>query len=174
MTPIKRQEDKELAYRESDGISVSLRCNRETGDVSVLVEDSKLGESFVVPAAVASSTTAFTAPGGIALRYGIFYGDPDDGLVEAVRARKFPVVGDGAGVWGFIHLEDAASATVLALEHEGPAIYNIVDDEPVPRAHVLVLHFHTVGRPGRVHPRPTRTFRWRLRRSRSIVRTRRW
>ena len=62
MTPIKRQEDKELAYRESDGISVSLRCNRETGDVSVLVEDSKLGESFVVPAAVASSTTAFTAP----------------------------------------------------------------------------------------------------------------
>jgi 2-alkyl-3-oxoalkanoate reductase len=75
---------------------------------------------------------AVTGVGGIALRYGIFYGDPDDGLVEAVRAGKFPVVGDGAGVWSFIHLEDAASATVLALEHEGPAIYNIVDDEPVP------------------------------------------
>jgi nucleoside-diphosphate-sugar epimerase len=75
---------------------------------------------------------AVTEAGGITLRYGIFYGDPNDGLVEAVRARKFPVVGDGAGVWSFIHLDDAAAATVLALEHDGPAIYNIVDDEPSP------------------------------------------
>jgi nucleoside-diphosphate-sugar epimerase len=75
---------------------------------------------------------AVTGAGGIALRYGIFYGDPDDGLVEAVRARKFPIVGDGAGVWSFIHLDDAAASTVLALEHDGPAIYNIVDDEPSP------------------------------------------
>jgi nucleoside-diphosphate-sugar epimerase len=73
---------------------------------------------------------AVTGAGGIALRYGTFYGDPDDVLVEAVRARKFPVVGDGAGVWSFIHLDDAAAATVLALEHDGPAVYNIVDDEP--------------------------------------------
>ena len=71
-----------------------------------------------------------TGAGGIALRYGTFYGDPDDVLVAAVRAQKFPVVGDGAGVWSFIHLDDAASATVLALEHDGPAVYNIVDDEP--------------------------------------------
>jgi 2-alkyl-3-oxoalkanoate reductase len=75
---------------------------------------------------------AVTAAGGIALRYGIFYGDPRDGLVDAVRARKFPVVGDGAGVWSFIHLDDAAAATVLALEHDGPGVYNIVDDEPSP------------------------------------------
>ena len=75
---------------------------------------------------------AVTGAGGIALRYGIFYGDPDDGLVETVRARKFPVVGDGAGVWSWIHLDDAAAATVLALEHDGPAVYNIVDDEPSP------------------------------------------
>ena len=79
---------------------------------------------------------AVTGAGGIALRYGIFYGDPDDGLVEAVRARKFPVVGDGAGVWSFIHLDDAAAATVLALEHDGPAVYNIVDDEPSPTRRV--------------------------------------
>jgi nucleoside-diphosphate-sugar epimerase len=71
-----------------------------------------------------------TGAGGIALRYGIFYGDPEDGTVAAVRARKFPIVGDGAGVWSFIHLDDAAAATVLALEHDGPAVYNIVDDEP--------------------------------------------
>jgi 2-alkyl-3-oxoalkanoate reductase len=75
---------------------------------------------------------AVTAAGGIALRYGNFYGDPNDGLVSAVRARKFPIVGDGGGVWSHIHLEDAAAATVLALERDGPAIYNIVDDEPAP------------------------------------------
>ena len=75
---------------------------------------------------------AVIGAGGIALRYGIFYGDPDDGLVDAVRARKFPVVGDGGGVWSFIHLDDAAAATVLALEQDGPAVYNIVDDEPSP------------------------------------------
>jgi nucleoside-diphosphate-sugar epimerase len=75
---------------------------------------------------------AVTGAGGIALRYGIFYGDPGDGLVEALRARKFPIVGDGGGVWSFIHLDDAAAATVLALEHDGAAVYNIVDDEPTP------------------------------------------
>lgn len=71
-----------------------------------------------------------TAAGGIALRYGGFYGAPDDGLIGPVRKRQFPVVGGGAGVSSFVHLEDAAAATVLALEHEGPALYNIVDDEP--------------------------------------------
>jgi 2-alkyl-3-oxoalkanoate reductase len=75
-----------------------------------------------------------TDAGGIALRYGNFYGDPEDGLVAAVRTRKFPIVGDGGGVWSFIHLDDAAAATVLALEHDGPGIYNIVDDEPRPPA----------------------------------------
>jgi nucleoside-diphosphate-sugar epimerase len=75
---------------------------------------------------------AVTGAGGIALRYGNFYGDPDDGLVQAVRTRKFPIVGDGGGVWSFIHLDDAAAATVLALDRDGPGIYNIVDDEPAP------------------------------------------
>ena len=73
-----------------------------------------------------------TGFGGIALRYGVFYGDPDNAMVEAVRHRKFPIVGDGGGVWSFIHLDDAAMATVLALEHEGAGVYNIVDDEPAP------------------------------------------
>jgi len=73
---------------------------------------------------------AVTAAGGIALRYGSFYGAANDGLVEPVRKRRFPIVGDGGGVSSFVHLEDAAAATVLALEHDGPAVYNIVDDEP--------------------------------------------
>jgi nucleoside-diphosphate-sugar epimerase len=70
--------------------------------------------------------------GGIALRYGVFYGEADDKLVETVRKRMWPIVGDGGGVSSFIHLDDAAAATVLALEHDGPAVYNIVDDEPAP------------------------------------------
>jgi 2-alkyl-3-oxoalkanoate reductase len=80
---------------------------------------------------------AVTGAGGIALRYGIFYGDRDDDLVKAIRARKFPIVGNGAGVWSWIHLDDAAAATVLALEHDGPAVYNIVDDEPSPTSEWL-------------------------------------
>jgi nucleoside-diphosphate-sugar epimerase len=73
---------------------------------------------------------AVTEAGGIALRYGAFYGAPNDGLLEPVRKRQFPIVGDGGGVFSWIHLDDAATATVLALEHDGPATYNIVDDEP--------------------------------------------
>jgi nucleoside-diphosphate-sugar epimerase len=96
-------------------------------------------------AAMAYLDEAVTGAGGIALRYGNFYGDPDDGMVEAVRARKFPLVGDGGGVWSFIHLDDAASATVLALEHDGPAIYNIVDDEPAPTSEWLPELAKVVG-----------------------------
>ena len=70
--------------------------------------------------------------GGIALRYGGFYGASNDGLTAPVRKRQYPIVGDGGGIASWIHLEDAAAATVLALEHDGPAVYNIVDDEPAP------------------------------------------
>jgi 2-alkyl-3-oxoalkanoate reductase len=70
--------------------------------------------------------------GGLALRYGGFYGSPDDVLVELVRKRRFPIVGDGGGFMSFVHLEDAAAATVLALERGAPGVYDIVDDEPAP------------------------------------------
>ena len=73
-----------------------------------------------------------TGFGGIALRYGGFYGAANDALIEPVRKRRIPIVGHGGGIFPWIHLEDAATATVLALEHEGPAIYNIVDDDPAP------------------------------------------
>jgi 2-alkyl-3-oxoalkanoate reductase len=75
-------------------------------------------------------------------------------MVEAVRARKFPIVGDGAGVWSFIHLDDAAAATVLALEHDGPAVYNIVDDEPSPtRVWLLELARIVGAKPPQRFPR---------------------
>jgi 2-alkyl-3-oxoalkanoate reductase len=69
---------------------------------------------------------------GLALRYGGFYGSPQDAQLELVRKRRFPIVGDGGGIWSFVHLDDAAAATALALELGAPGIYNIVDDEPAP------------------------------------------
>lgn len=68
--------------------------------------------------------------GGIALRYGVFYGGTGDGTIEPLRKRQFPIIGDGSGIWSWVHLDDAAAATTLALEHAGPAVYNIVDDDP--------------------------------------------
>ena len=92
--------------------------------------------------------------GGVALRYGGFYGAPDDGLLEPVRKRQFPIVGDGGGVSSFIHLDDAAAATVLALEHDGTGIYNIVDDEPAPVREWLPVLADVLGaKPPRHLPR---------------------
>jgi nucleoside-diphosphate-sugar epimerase len=92
--------------------------------------------------------------GGTALRYGGFYGASSDGLLEPVRKRQFPVVGDGGGVFSFIHLDDAAAATVLALEHDRAGIYNIVDDEPAPVREWLPLLADVLGaRPPRHFPR---------------------
>jgi len=82
-------------------------------------------------AAMAYLDETVLAAGGIALRYGGFYGD-EDAMVAAVRKRQFPLVGDGGGIMPFIHLHDAAAATVLALDAAGPTIYNITDDEPAP------------------------------------------
>jgi nucleoside-diphosphate-sugar epimerase len=94
---------------------------------------------------------------GVVLRYGGFYG-PGTSLeaggehVEAIRKRKFPVVGDGAGVWSFVHIADAAEATLLAVEHGSRGIYNIVDDEPARVSEWLPAAAETFGakRPYRV------------------------
>jgi nucleoside-diphosphate-sugar epimerase len=86
-----------------------------------------------------------TEAGGIILRYGVFYGAANDGLIEPVRKRQYPIVGDGGGITSWIHLEDAAAATVLALEQDGPAIYNIVDDEPAPVREWLPVFVQALG-----------------------------
>jgi nucleoside-diphosphate-sugar epimerase len=79
---------------------------------------------------------------GIVLRYGGFYGPgtslaPGSQQVEMVRKRKFPLVGDGGGVWSFIHVADAADATVAAVERGSRGVYNVVDDDPAPVAEWL-------------------------------------
>jgi len=87
---------------------------------------------------------------GIVLRYGVFYGpgtslSPDGEQFEMVRKRKFPLVGDGGGVWSFIHVADAAEATVAALEHGSRGIYNVVDDDPAAVAEWLPALARTIG-----------------------------
>ena len=99
---------------------------------------------------------------GLVLRYGGFYGPgtslglgPDGEQIAMIRKRRFPVVGDGAGVWSLVHIRDAASATVAALERGEPGLYNVVDDEPVP---VSVLLFELAQAIGAKPPR--RLPRW--------------
>lgn len=86
----------------------------------------------------------------VALRYGMFYG-PGTGLgkggaiVQMVRKRRLPIIGSGAGIWSFIHIIDAARATVAAISHGAPGIYNIVDDEPAKVATWLPVFAKAVG-----------------------------
>jgi nucleoside-diphosphate-sugar epimerase len=76
--------------------------------------------------------------GGAALRYGSLYGPGAiDDWVELVRKRQFPLVGGGTGYMSWVHLDDAASATVLALEQNATGVFNIVDDEPAPASQWL-------------------------------------
>jgi 2-alkyl-3-oxoalkanoate reductase len=104
-------------------------------------------------AAMAHVDQAVTAAGGIALRYGGFYGEQDDAMVSAVRKRQFPLIGDGGGIMSFIHLDDAATATVLALDADGPAVYNVTDDDPAPMRDWLPALARAVGaRPPRRVP----------------------
>ena len=98
---------------------------------------------------------------GLALRYGGFYGPgtaislaPDAVMAAPIRKRRFPIVGDGGGVWSHVHIEDAAAATVVAVERGRPGIYNIVDDEPAPvREWLPVLASALDAKPPRRIPR---------------------
>jgi nucleoside-diphosphate-sugar epimerase len=118
----------------------SYRYAREGGPVKT--EDDPLDPD---PPAMARETNAamthldkaVTDAGGIALRYGGFYGAANDGLVRPVRKRQFPVIGEGSGMSSFIHLDDAAAATVLAVDGDQTGIYNIADDEPAPMSEWL-------------------------------------
>ncbi|HKX66235.1 MAG TPA: NAD(P)-dependent oxidoreductase [Intrasporangium sp.] len=89
---------------------------------------------------------------GVVLRYGGFYGPgtgiakgEDGEILQMIRRRKMPLVGDGAGVWCFVHAVDAASATVAAVERGAPGLYNIVDDEPAPMSEWLPGLAEAVG-----------------------------
>jgi len=87
---------------------------------------------------------------GIVLRYGFFYGPgtqfASDGFyAELARKRRFPVVGSGVGRWSFIHVEDAAAATLAVLDHGSSGVYNVVDDDPAPAREWLPVYARAVG-----------------------------
>jgi nucleoside-diphosphate-sugar epimerase len=87
---------------------------------------------------------------GVALRYGGLYGPgtslSESGIhVEAIRRRRFPIVGAGTGVWSFVHIDDAAAATVAAIERGSPGVYNIVDDDPAPASEWLPFLAAAIG-----------------------------
>ena len=91
---------------------------------------------------------------GIALRYGGFYGpgtgmsaEPDAVMAEQLRKRKFPIVGGGRGVWSLVHIADAASATVAAIERGKPGIYHVADDDPAAVRDFLPVLARAIGAP---------------------------
>jgi nucleoside-diphosphate-sugar epimerase len=119
--------------------------------------DRLLGEG--APKAFARTATAVTelertvlAAGGVVLRYGYFYGpgsaiSREGSMGEDLARRRMPIVGSGGGVWSFIHIDDAASATVAALSRGRSGAYNIVDDEPAPVSQWLPALAQALGAP---------------------------
>ena len=148
---------RELGVRRFVAQSITVIYERSGGPVKT--EDDPL-DSTPVPAmretlaAMRYLDETVVAEGGVALRYGGFYGAANDGMITPVRHRLFPIVGDGAGVSSFIHLDDAAAATVLALEHDGAGAYNVVDDDPAPVREWLPVLARVLGaKPPRHVPR---------------------
>ncbi|HEV8165340.1 MAG TPA: NAD(P)-dependent oxidoreductase [Actinomycetota bacterium] len=108
---------------------------------------------------VEQAVTSLEWAEGLVLRYGGFYGpgtslslDPKAANTRIIRRRLFPLVGNGAGVWSFVHIEDAAAATVAAVERGRSGIYQVVDDEPAPVRDWLPVLASALGAkpPGRV------------------------
>jgi nucleoside-diphosphate-sugar epimerase len=103
--------------------------------------------------AVASLEDQVTGSDGVVLRYGYFYGPgtsyaADAAIAALVRRRRFPIVGGGTGVWSFIHVDDAARATVAALDPQVAAgVYNVVDDDPAPVRDWLPAYAQALGAP---------------------------
>jgi 2-alkyl-3-oxoalkanoate reductase len=134
----------------------SLRYIREGGPVKTeedpLDPDPPVACSRTLEGIRYLEATVPTAEGidGLVLRYGSFYG-PGTSVslggahVELIRKRRFPIIGSGAGVWSWIHMDDVAGATVAAVERGAPGVYNVVDDEPAPVSEWLPYLAQLVG-----------------------------
>lgn len=125
----------------------------------VKTEDDPLDPKHVATPALQHVEEAILPRGGAVLRYGWLYGPgASDGLTEPVRKRQFPVVGGGTGYTSWAHLDDVASATVLAVEKRASGVFNIVDDEPSPVNEWLPYLAQCVGA-----KRPMRVPAWLIR-----------
>jgi 2-alkyl-3-oxoalkanoate reductase len=126
-------------------------------------KDAPFPWDLALPAIIALERRV-TDLGGLVLRYGMFYGpgthfDEGGQIHEDVRRRRMPIVGGGTGVFSFIHVEDAAAATVLALERGVTGILNVVDDQPLPMREWLPDYARALGA-----PKPFRVPAWPVRR----------
>jgi len=188
LDPLRRAEDFALTNRlRTEGIDYLLEAARVSGAKRFLAqsfggymwarepgppmseEEGRDPESITgVVAALAHVERAVPEAGGVVLRYGSFYG-PGTGLSEGgatvaqIRAHEFPIVGKGAGVRSFVHVEDAARAAVAALDRGAPGIYNIADDEPAAVAEWLPYLAEVLGAkaPRRVPEQVERPVTWR-------------
>lgn len=129
----------------------------EEEPVIELPPETPMGAAATALRGLERSTLETTGLEGLVLRYGYLYGPgtgyaAGGGTAELVRRRRFPVVGRGSGVFSFVQVEDAADATVAAIERGSPGIYNVVDDDPAPMAEWLPVYAEALGakRPRRV------------------------
>jgi nucleoside-diphosphate-sugar epimerase len=134
--------------------------------------DGHLGEAMNATLAGERQVLSADALEGLVLRYGYFYGPgttfaPDGSMAEDVRRRRFPIVGPGAGTMSFVHVDDAAAATVAACEGGAPGIYNVCDDEPAPMRDWIPVYADAIGAKGPLH---VPTWLARLVAGKSIVR----
>lgn len=111
----------------------------------------EIGDSARVIGAYEDLLLASPALAGVVLRYGFFYGPgtwywPDGAVADQVRKGEAAIIGQGSGVWSFVHIDDATAATVAALTAE-PGIYNVVDDDPLPVAEWLPAFARWVDAP---------------------------
>ena len=138
--------------------SISFLCTPAgsglTDEETPLYLDSPPAVRALAEAVASLERQTLEAPGlsGTVLRYGWFYGpgttyDPQGAIPSAIRKGTLPIVGDGAGVYSFIDLRDAAGATVEALARDTSGIYNIVDDEPAPQREWLPFAARLLGAP---------------------------
>ena len=112
--------------------------------------DSGFAKAIDATVELERAVTAAEGLEGLALRYGFFYGPgtyyaPGTKMARQVKRRWFPIVGDGAGVFSFIHVDDAAAATVAALTHGAPGVYNVVDDDTAPMREWLPVFAEALG-----------------------------
>jgi nucleoside-diphosphate-sugar epimerase len=145
----------------------AVRFARAGGPVQTEAEPLDPDSPVLPPTAVAAilhleqAVTTIEWGEGLALRYGGFYGPgtgislaPDAVMAAPVRKRRFPIVGDGGGVFSHVHVEDAAAATAVAVERGQPGVYNVVDDDPAPvREWLPVLASALGAKPPRRIPR---------------------
>jgi nucleoside-diphosphate-sugar epimerase len=128
-------------------------------DAPTLAGTPDFGEAVDAVMELEHAVTTAEGIDGLALRYGFFYGPGTwyargTKLAREVERRRFPIVGDGRGIFSFIHVDDAAAATIAALEDGAPGVYNVVDDDPAPMREWLPAFADALGaKPPRRVPR---------------------